>query len=77
MTKEQSYSRELIDEKLSRIEEKIDEHGETHRRILAQVTFTNGKVRKITLWLTIIGTATGTMFVLNGSEFVNFILKII
>jgi uncharacterized protein YaaQ len=77
MTKEQSYSRELIDEKLSRIEEKLDEHGETHRRILEQVLFTNGKVKSITKWLIIVGTATGTILVTNGSEFVNFILKII
>ena len=77
MTVEKSYSRELIDEKLSRIEDKLDEHGQTHKRILEQVTFTNGKVRAITKWLIIVGTATATILVTNGNEFIHFLIKIL
>jgi len=75
--KQEPYSREMIDEKLSRIEEKLDEHGETHKQILEQVLYTNGKVKNITKWLLIIGTATGTLLMTKSSELVGFILKII
>jgi hypothetical protein len=77
MLRQEPYSREMIDEKLSRIEEKLDEHGETHRQILEQVLYTNGKVKNITKWLLIIGTATATLLVTKGSDLVDFILKII
>jgi len=75
--KQEPYSREMIDEKLSRIEEKLDEHGETHKQILEQVLYTNGKVKNITKWLLIIGTATGTLLMTKSSELVGFVLKII
>ena len=61
----------------NRIDEKLDEHKGTHEKILTQVTYTNGKVKNLTKWMLIIGTATGTILVTNGSEFVDFILKII
>lgn len=67
----------MIDEKLSRIEEKLDEHGDTHKQILEQVLYTNGKVKNITKWLIIVGTATGTVLVTNSPELVAFILKIL
>lgn len=75
--KQEPYSREMIDEKLSRIEEKLDAHSETHEQILQQVLNTNGKVKNITKWLLIVGTATGTLLVTKSSELVGFILKII
>lgn len=31
------------------IKEKLDEHAETHSKILEQVTYTNGKVRRLYL----------------------------
>lgn len=42
-----------------------------------QVTYTNGRVRSLYVYLTIIGTATITLLFTNGSELVNFLLKII
>jgi len=45
--------------------------------LLAQTTYTNGKVKRITLWLTIVGTVTLTLLMTNGSELLDFVLKII
>jgi len=45
--------------------------------LTAQVTYTNGRVRKLYVYLTILGTATVTLLFTNGSELVNFLLKII
>ena len=42
-----------------------------------QVKYTNGKLKRMTLVLTIIGTATATLIFTNGSELTEFILKII
>lgn len=59
------------------IKQTLEEHTETHQAILTQVKFTNGKVKRITLYLTIIGTATATLLFTNGSQLLNFIKLII
>lgn len=51
-----------VHDQLDAIEKKLD--------------YTNGKVRKLYLWLTVIGTATVTLLFTNGSDLVNFITKI-
>lgn len=66
-----------MDEKFDEVNMKLDEHAETHEKILNQVLFTNGKLKKVTLWLTIVGTVSLTLLFTNGSELVNFILRII
>lgn len=55
----------------------LKEHGETHMQILEQVRYTNGKVKRLYMWLTIIGTATATLLFTNGSELLGFIKLII
>lgn len=49
---EQDYSKREIDRMFAEIASTLKDHGETHDKILAQVTFTNGKVRRITIALT-------------------------
>lgn len=75
--KEPTYSKETIDAYFNRIDEKLDEHGETHRKILEQVIYTNGKVKKLYFWMTVVGTATLTILFTNGSELADFVFKII
>lgn len=57
----------------ARLEEKLDEHSETHGKILEQVIFTNGKVKKLYLIVTAIGA-----FALSNTnllfDFVKFIV---
>ena len=55
------------------IKQTLAEHSEVQQTILSQVKFTNGKVKKITLYLTVLGTATATLLFTNGSELVSFI----
>lgn len=45
--------------------------------LITQVTYTNGKMKRLTLVLTVIGTVTGTLLISSGSELTNFVLKII
>ena len=45
--------------------------------LTTQVTYTNGKLKRLSLAMTIIGTATATLLFTNGSELTNFLLKII
>jgi hypothetical protein len=59
------------------IKDTLQTHSETHEQILAQVKFTNGKVRRITLYMTVIGTATATLLFTNGSQLLQFIKLII
>ena len=45
--------------------------------LTAEVRYTNGRVRKLYVYLTVIGSVTGTLLITSGSEVVDFILKII
>ena len=45
--------------------------------LTTQVTYTNGKLKRLSLAMTIIGTATATLLFTNGSELATFLLKII
>lgn len=45
--------------------------------ITTKVEYTNGKVRRLYIWLTVIGTSTVTLLFTNGSELLDFILKVI
>jgi hypothetical protein len=59
------------------INEKLDEHAVTHQKILDQVTYTNGKVRKLYLLLTIIGTAVATLFLKDPNSALSFLIPFI
>lgn len=60
------------------IDEKLDAHAETHAKILEQVLYTNGRVRRLYLYLTIVGTAAGTAVMMGGGgEAVRFVLSIL
>lgn len=58
------------------IEEKLDEHAKIHSKILEQVTFTNGKVRKLHAYLLVVASVTLTLLVTNGSQLLE-VFKII
>lgn len=45
--------------------------------LITQVTYTNGKLRRMSSILTIIASVTATLLFTSGSELVNFVLKII
>ena len=62
---------------LDDIKNSLREHGDMHREILEQVKYTNGKVRRLYTWLTIVGTATVTLLFTNGSELIGFIKLVI
>lgn len=69
---------------MEKLEDMDIKHTNTLQGILAQTTKTNGKVAqnqkdigKIKRTLIIIGSVTGTLLLTNGSELINFLLKII
>lgn len=59
------------------IKDTLTQHSEVQHTILEQVKFTNGKVKKITLYLTVLGTAVATILFMNGSELLTFFKLII
>lgn len=71
------YSNRELTAFFKNIEEKLDAHSEVHSQILEQVRFTNGKVRRLFLYLTIVASVTSTLFAMNGSELVKFILLLV
>jgi hypothetical protein len=46
------YTKRELDMRFREILEKLDEHNDVHKQILDQVIFTNGKVKKVILFLT-------------------------
>lgn len=53
--------------------------GDVHTKldtIGSKLDYTNGKVRRLYLWLTVIGTSTLTLLATNGNDLIGFILKI-
>lgn len=60
-----------------KIDSKLIQHGETHEKILEQVTYTNGKVRKLYLYLTVVASVTATLFATNTQELIGFIKLIL
>lgn len=58
------------------IKDTLREHGEIHNQILTQVKYTNGKLKRLTLVLTVVATVTVTLLVTNGSEVLD-VLKIL
>lgn len=61
----------------ARLDEKLDEHAETHEKILAQVIYTNGKVKKLTQWLIILGTIVSTLIIEDPIKVFSFIASFI
>lgn len=57
------YTKEEINYRLQVILDKLEEHNDSHKQILEQVIYTNGKVKKLTLVLTALGA-----YVLGVSE---------
>lgn len=62
---------------IEQINEKLDDHAETHQKILTQVTYTNGKLRKLTLVLTVVCTAVATLFLKDPNSVFKLILPLI
>lgn len=46
------YTKRELDMRFKEVLEKLDEHNDVHKQILDQVLYTNGKVKKILLFLT-------------------------
>lgn len=60
------------------IDEKLDSHAETHAKILDQVLYTNGRVRRLYVYLTVVGTAAGTAVLMGGGgNVLKFIISIL
>lgn len=57
------------------IKNTLEQHGEIQGKILAQATYTNGKLRRVIFVLTIVASITATLLVTNGSEVIS-ILKL-
>lgn len=75
---EKPFSNRELTSMFQNIEEKLDSHAETHAKILEQVMFTNGKVRKLYVYVTIAGTAAGTAILVGGGEeLIGFLLQIL
>jgi len=60
------------------IDEKLDSHAITHTKILDQVMYTNGRVKRLYLYLSVVGTAAGTAILMGGGGTVlKFIISIL
>lgn len=77
MSVEHSYSKEVIDLKIDSIHKRFSDQDSVLEKILIQTTKHNGRLSKVERTLLIIGCVTGTLLLVNGSSFVDFILKII
>lgn len=77
MSFEHSYSKEVIDLKFDSIHVRFSEQDKVLSKILDQTTRHNGRMRKIEKVLLVVGCITGTLLITNGSELVNFVLKLI
>jgi hypothetical protein len=72
-----TYDRDLIDAKFLAVHERFSMQDKALGQILGQVTYTNGKVRKMQQILLIVGTTVGVLLVTNGSELIQFFLQVI
>ena len=75
--KEERFSNREITLMFTEIKNTLVEHAETHKEILDQVKYTNGKLKRVVFILTIVGSVTATLFAMNGSALIDFVLKII
>ena len=67
--KESDYSKREIDEKFTHIVDALE-------RIEGKVDYTNGKVKRLYVILTAVGSVVVTLLIVSGSELINF-LKIL
>lgn len=74
---EKPFSNREIKLMLGEIKNTLIEHAETHHEILEQVKYTNGKVRKLYLYLTVVGSVTGTLLTINGSALAQFVIALL
>lgn len=65
----QDIQREQMHETLKSIDIKMDD-------LNAKVAYTNGKVRKQEKILLVVGAVVGTLLIVNGSSFVQFIMTL-
>ncbi len=63
------YNKREMDTFFENISNKLD-------RIEAQTTKHNGRLTKLERYILIVACVTGTMLVMSGSEFINFVAKI-
>ena len=81
---EQRYMNREIDAKFEEVHTRFDTQDKTLveqdrklDKILTQVTYTNGKVRRITMALVIVGVIVSMLLMQNGSKFYEFALAIV
>lgn len=73
---ETDYSKRELDTKFTDIHKRFDLSELNDEKILKQVTYTNGKLRRVTLVLVIVSSVVVTLLIQNGSPFVNFLIGI-
>lgn len=77
ITMNETYNKETVDAKLEVINVKLDDHYKILGELVAQVKKTNGKVRNHDKILIAVGVAVGTLLIVNGSPFIQFLSTLI
>ena len=74
---ETDYSKRELDMKFGEVHDRFTQQDNALAEILEQTTRHNGRLTKVERILLIVGCVSGTLLIVSGSEFVNFIISII
>lgn len=77
MSDESPYTKRELDSKFEAIHERFGNQDRTLEKILTQTTLHNGRMKKIEKTLLIVGCVSATILIINGSELVDFLMKVI
>jgi hypothetical protein len=74
---EQRFTNREITQMIKAINDKLDDHAITHEKILTQVTYTNGKVRTLNMYLIVVGAVLITMILKDPASVYKFLVAIL
>jgi hypothetical protein len=74
---EQRFTNREITLMFDEIKDHLERNDVKSEQILAQVKFTNGKVKKLHLYLSIVGTSVVTLFLQDAQSLIHFITSIL
>jgi hypothetical protein len=74
---EQRFTNREITLMFDEIKDHLERNDEKSEQILTQVKFTNGKVKKLHLYLSIVGTSVVTLFLQDAQSLIHFITSIL